>query len=170
MQKYIAMRFLSATGRIRTSGLPGRRTTTGRYRLTMKREICWLCTAAPKTGKSLLLVITTGFSGVLQCLYVVVVKWWSTFQLDGKVALYNKSWPLVLSLITCSSYSNVQKFSGRSKEFSFVTKSFHSIPAATFLRENQPWCWVGWRFLPSPCHPRCGSTYSLLHRTGNYRK
>ena len=28
LQKYIAMRFLSATGRIRTSGLPGRRTTT----------------------------------------------------------------------------------------------------------------------------------------------
>ena len=67
MQKYIAMRFLSATGRIRTSGLPGRRTTTGWYRLTMKREFCWFCTAAPKTGKSPLLVVTTGFSDILWC-------------------------------------------------------------------------------------------------------
>ena len=29
-----------ATGGIRTSGLPGRRTTTGRYRLALKREFC----------------------------------------------------------------------------------------------------------------------------------
>ena len=68
---------LGATGRIRTSGLPGRRTTTGRYRLTMKREICWFCTAAPKTGKSLLLVVTTGFFGILRGDCTVVVKWWS---------------------------------------------------------------------------------------------
>ena len=61
------MRFLSATGRVRTSGLPGRRTTTGWYRLTMKREFCWFCTFAAKTGKSPLLVVTTGFSDILWC-------------------------------------------------------------------------------------------------------
>ena len=55
---------LGATGRIRTSGLPGRRTTTGWYRLTMKREFCWFCTFAAKTGKSPLLVVTTGFLGI----------------------------------------------------------------------------------------------------------
>ena len=58
---------LGATGRIRTSGLPGRRTTTGWYRLTMKREFCWFCTFAAKTGKSPLLVVTTGFSDILWC-------------------------------------------------------------------------------------------------------
>ena len=61
------MRFSGATGRIRTSGLPGRRTTTGWYRLTMKREFCWFCTFAAKTGKSPLLVVTTGFSDILWC-------------------------------------------------------------------------------------------------------
>ena len=61
------MRFSGATGRIRTSGLPGRRTTTGWYRLTMKREFCWLCTFAAKTGKSPLLVVTTGYSDILWC-------------------------------------------------------------------------------------------------------
>jgi len=30
-----------------------------------------------KTGKSLLLVITTGFSGILRGYCTVVVKWWS---------------------------------------------------------------------------------------------
>ena len=58
---------LGATGRIRTSGLPGRRTTTGWYRLTMKREFCWFCTFAAKAGKSPLLVVTTGFSDILWC-------------------------------------------------------------------------------------------------------
>ena len=58
---------LGATGRIRTSGLPGRRTTTEWYRLTMKREFCWFCTFAAKTGKSPLLVVTTGFSDILWC-------------------------------------------------------------------------------------------------------
>ena len=56
---------LGATGRIRTSGLPGRRTTTGRCRLTLKREFCRLCTVASNIRKSPLLVVTTGFSGVL---------------------------------------------------------------------------------------------------------
>ena len=81
---------LGATGRIRTSGLPGRRTTIGRYRPTLKRKICWFCTAAPKTGKSLLLVVTTGLSGILRCRCTVVVKWWSMvnrrFQHDQSVA------------------------------------------------------------------------------------
>ena len=71
------MRFLSATGRIRTSGLPGRRTTTKRCRPTMRREICWLCIFPPKTGKSPLVVVTTGFFGVSRCYCTVVVKWWS---------------------------------------------------------------------------------------------
>ena len=75
---------LGATGRIRTSGLPGRRTTTGWYRLTMKRELYWFCTFAAKTGKSLLSVIATGFSGISWCRCTVVVKWWSIFQTDGK--------------------------------------------------------------------------------------
>ena len=78
---------LGATGRIRTSGLPGRRTTTGWYRLTMKRELYWFCTFAAKTGKSLLSVITTGFSGISWCRCTVVVKWWSIFQTDGKGSL-----------------------------------------------------------------------------------
>ena len=56
---------LGATGRIRTSGLPGRRTTTRQYRQTVKREICWFCTADTKIEKSPLLVVTTGFSGIL---------------------------------------------------------------------------------------------------------
>ena len=71
---------LGATGRIRTSGLPGRRTTTGRYRLTMKREFCWFCTVAAKTGKSPLSVITIGFSDILQHHCTVVVKWWSGME------------------------------------------------------------------------------------------
>ena len=62
-KKHIAMGFSGATGRIRTSGLPGRRTTTGQYRLTLKRKICWFCTAIPKTEKSPSLVVTTSFSG-----------------------------------------------------------------------------------------------------------
>ena len=61
------MRFSGATGRIRTSGLPGRRTTTSPYRPTLKREFCWFCTFAAKTGKSPLLVVTTGFSDILWC-------------------------------------------------------------------------------------------------------
>ena len=44
-----------------------RRTTTEWYRLTMKREFCWFCTFAAKTGKSPLLVVTTGFSDILWC-------------------------------------------------------------------------------------------------------
>ena len=28
---------------------------------------CWFCTVAPKTRKSLLLVVTTGFSDILWC-------------------------------------------------------------------------------------------------------
>ena len=71
---------LGATGRIRTSGLPGRRTTTGWYRLTMKREFCWLCTFAVKTRKSPLLVVTTGFSSIAQGYCTVVVKWWSGME------------------------------------------------------------------------------------------
>ena len=67
---------LGATGRIRTSGLPGRRTTTGWYRLTMKREFFWFCTFAAKTGKSPLLVVTTGLFGILIFDCTVVVKWW----------------------------------------------------------------------------------------------
>ena len=78
---------LGATGRIRTSGLPGRRTTTGRRKWTLKRELYWFCTFAAKTGKSLLSVITTGFSGILWCRCTVVVKWWSIFQTDGKGSL-----------------------------------------------------------------------------------
>ena len=42
---------LGATGRIRTSGLPGRRTTTGRHRPALKRKIYWFCTVEPKTRK-----------------------------------------------------------------------------------------------------------------------
>ena len=71
---------LGATGRIRTSGLPGRRTTTGRYRPALKREFCWVCTAIVTYRKSPLLVITTGFSGVLWCRCTVVVKWWSGYS------------------------------------------------------------------------------------------
>ena len=74
------MRFSGATGRIRTSGLPGRRTTTGRYRPMLKREFCWFCTVAPRTIKSPLLVVTTGFFGILQCGCTVVVKWWSIIE------------------------------------------------------------------------------------------
>ena len=43
----------------------------------MKREFCWFCTAAEKTRKSPLLVVTTAFSGVLKANCAVVVKWWS---------------------------------------------------------------------------------------------
>ena len=68
---------LGATGRIRTSGLPGRRTTTGRYRLALERKLCWFCTVASKTRKSPLLVVTIGFSDILQHHCTVVVKWWS---------------------------------------------------------------------------------------------
>ena len=71
------MRFSGATGRIRTSGLPGRRTTTGRYRLALERKFCWLCTFIAKTTKSPLLVVTTGFFDILRCGCTVVVKWWS---------------------------------------------------------------------------------------------
>ena len=78
LQKYIAMRFLSATGRIRTSGLPGRRTTAGRCKQTLKREFCCSCTFTAKTRKSPLLVVTTGFLGILRGDCTVVVKWWST--------------------------------------------------------------------------------------------
>ena len=54
-KKKPATSFLSqaygATGRIRTSGLPGRRTTTGRHRPALKRKIYWFCTVEPKTRK-----------------------------------------------------------------------------------------------------------------------
>jgi len=40
----------------------------------MKREFCWFCTFAAKTGKSPLLVVTTGFSGILQHHCTVVVN------------------------------------------------------------------------------------------------
>ncbi|WP_187116024.1 hypothetical protein [Gemmiger formicilis] len=43
----------------------------------MKREFCWFCTFAAKTGKSPLLVVTTGFSDIAQGYCTVVVKWWS---------------------------------------------------------------------------------------------
>jgi len=33
----------------------------------MKRELYWFCTFAAKTGKSPLLVVTTGFSDILWC-------------------------------------------------------------------------------------------------------
>ena len=42
---------LGATGRIRTSGLPGRRTTTRQYRLALKREFCRFYPTTPKTRK-----------------------------------------------------------------------------------------------------------------------
>ena len=77
MQKYIAMRFLSAPDWIRTSGLWSRRTTTGQYRQTLHREFCWFCTADTKIEKSPLLVVTTGFFDILRCRCTVVVKWWS---------------------------------------------------------------------------------------------
>ena len=62
---------------IRTPGTWRRRTTTGQYRPTLKRKFCWFCPTAPKTGKSPLVVVTTGFFGVLWCRCTVVVKWWS---------------------------------------------------------------------------------------------
>ncbi len=71
---------LGATGRIRTSGLPGRRTTTGVYRPTINRKFCQVCPTVPKTRKSLLLVVTTGFFGVLKGNCTVVVKWWSKYR------------------------------------------------------------------------------------------
>ena len=71
------MRFSGATGRIRTSGLPGRRTTTRRYRPALKREFCRFYPTAPKTRKSPLLVVTTGSFSILRCSCTVVVKWWS---------------------------------------------------------------------------------------------
>ena len=71
---------LGATGRIRTSGLPGRRTTTGRYRLALERKLCWFCTVASKTRKSPLLVVTIGFFDILQHHCTVVVKWWSGME------------------------------------------------------------------------------------------
>ena len=58
-----------------------RRTTTGRYRLSLKREFCCLCTVATKTTKSPLLVITIGFSCFLWYDCTVVVKWWSKIQI-----------------------------------------------------------------------------------------
>ena len=68
---------LGATGRIRTSGLPGRRTTTGVHRPTVSRKICQFYPTEPKTRKSPLLVVTTGFFDILQHHCTVVVKWWS---------------------------------------------------------------------------------------------
>ena len=55
----------------------GRRTTTGVYRPTINRKFCQVCPTVPKTRKSLLLVVTTGFFGVLKGNCTVVVKWWS---------------------------------------------------------------------------------------------
>ncbi|MDR3915861.1 MULTISPECIES: hypothetical protein [Gemmiger] len=46
----------------------------------MKREFYWLCTFSAKTGKSPLLVVTTGFSDILQHHCTVVVKWWSGME------------------------------------------------------------------------------------------
>ena len=40
-------------------------TTTWQCNQTLKREFCWFCTFAAKTRKSPLLVVTTGFSGIL---------------------------------------------------------------------------------------------------------
>ena len=57
-----------------------RRTTTGRYRLASKREFCRFYPTAPKTRKSPLLVVTTGFSDILRCRCTVVVKWWSAIE------------------------------------------------------------------------------------------
>ena len=74
LQKYLAMRFFSAPEGIRTPGTWHRRTTTRRYRPTLKREFCWFCTAAPETRKSPLVVVTTGFSSALQTHCTVVVK------------------------------------------------------------------------------------------------
>ena len=70
---------LGAPEGIRTPGIWRRRTTTGRYRLALKRKFCWFCTVEPETRKSPLLVVTTGFFGILRCGCTVVVKWWSTF-------------------------------------------------------------------------------------------
>ena len=66
---------LGAPEGIRTPGIWRRRTTTGQYRQTLYREFCWLCTAAPKTRKSPLLVVTPGFFDILQHHCTVVVKW-----------------------------------------------------------------------------------------------
>ena len=47
---------LGAPEGIRTPGIWRRRTTTGRYRLALKRKFCWFCTVEPETRKSPLLV------------------------------------------------------------------------------------------------------------------
>ena len=65
LQNNITMRFFYAPDRIRTCGLWSRRTTTWQCNQTLKREFCWFCTFAAKTRKSPLLVVTTGFSGIL---------------------------------------------------------------------------------------------------------
>ena len=67
IEKRFGFSLFGAPEGIRTPGTWRRRTTTGWYRLTMKRKFCWLCTFAAKTGKSPLLVVTTGFSGILWC-------------------------------------------------------------------------------------------------------
>ena len=51
-----------ASDRIRTCGLSGRRTTTGQYRPTLKREFCRFCTVTSKTRKSPLLVTVTFYN------------------------------------------------------------------------------------------------------------
>jgi len=80
IEKRFGFSWFGATGRIRTSGLPGRRTTTGVYRPTINRKFCQVCPTVPKTRKSLLLVVTTGFFGVLKGNCTVVVKWWSKYR------------------------------------------------------------------------------------------
>ena len=79
LQKYIAMRFLSAPEGI-CPGTWRRRTTTGQCRPTLSRQFCWFCTADTKIEKSPLLVVTTGFSDILRCRCTVVVKWWSAIR------------------------------------------------------------------------------------------
>ena len=62
---------------IRTPGTWRRRTMTGVRRQTINRKFCQFYPTAPKTRKSLLLVVTIGFFGVLKGKCAIVVKWWS---------------------------------------------------------------------------------------------
>ena len=74
---YYVFHSVGATEGIRTPGTWRRRTTTRRRKQTRKRKFCWFCTFTAKTRKSPLLVVTTGFFGILICDCTVVVKWWS---------------------------------------------------------------------------------------------
>ena len=65
--------------------LRNKRLAKGQYtdaadRPTLSRKFCWFCTVEPEMRKSLLLVVTTGFSGILWCLCTVVVKCWSSVK------------------------------------------------------------------------------------------